>query len=369
MPIVHVPAALRPLTGDVDRIDVDGRTLRQVFVAVGEAYPKLLDRILDGSGELRAEMAIAIDGSILEGGELVQEVDADAEIYLVPPIGGGAHLTDPFRDFEVDSGGARLSCEEQGDGRTLVALHAGVADRRSWREMAGILAASSPSYRTVAYDRRGFGAASYSPESFSHVEDLETVVEAVAPGSVVLLGNSQGGKVALDFALARPDRVDALVLIAPAVTGVPDDAVTWEPEPLEAEIEAADAAGNTEEVNRLEAHFWLDGPRQPEGRVGGAPRELFLDMNNIALEAGDTGEERPSPPAWDALQELDLPVLVIVGEYDESVSIDLGRLLAERLPRGEFLLVPRAAHLPQLEQPEAVAAIVAGFLGGLAEPS
>jgi pimeloyl-ACP methyl ester carboxylesterase len=350
----------------VDRIDLDGRTLRQVFVAVGEAYPKLLERILDDVGELRPEMAIAIDGSILEGGELVREVDADAEIYLVPPIGGGAHVTDPFRDFDVDSGGARLACEEQGEGTTIVALHAGVADRRSWREMAGLLAASSPSYRTVAYDRRGFGTAYYSPESFSHVEDLETVVEAVAPGSVVLLGNSQGGKIALNFALARPDRVDALVLIAPAISGVPDDAVQWTPEPLEAVIEAADTAGNTDEVNRLEAHFWLDGPRQPEGRVGGAARELFLDMNNIALEAGDTGEERPSPPAWDMLAHLDLPVLVVVGEYDEQVAIDLCRLLAERLPQGEFLLLPGVAHIPQLEQPEAVATLVAGFLKGLA---
>lgn len=365
MPLVHVPAALRPLTGDLDRIAVEGRTLRQVFVGVGEAYPKLLERILDDAGELRPEMAIAIDGSILEGGELVREVGPDTEIYLVPPIGGGAHITDPYREFEVDSGGARLSCEEQGEGQTIVALHAGVADRRSWRETAGILAAASPSCRTVAYDRRGFGTASFSPESFSHVEDLETVVEAVTPGPVVILGNSQGGKIALDFALARPDRVTALILIAPAISGVPNDAVPWTPEPLEAALETADAAGKTDEVNRLEAHLWLDGPRQSEGRVGGAARELFLDMNNIALEAADTGEERPSPPAWDLLAELDLPVLVIVGEYDEQVAIDLCRLLAERLPRGEFLQLPGAAHLPQLEQPEAVATVIAGFLEGL----
>jgi pimeloyl-ACP methyl ester carboxylesterase len=292
----------------------------------------------------------------------VQEVRPDAEIFLVPPIGGGAHITDPYREFEVDSGGARLACEEQGDGRALVALHAGVADRRSWRAMAGLLATSSPPFRVVAYDRRGFGTTSYSPESFSHVEDLETLVEAVAPGPVVLLGNSQGGKIALNFALARPDRVDALVLIAPAISGVPDDAVSWEPDPLEDAIEAAEAASDLDEVNRLEAHLWLDGPRQPEGRVGGAARELFLDMNNIALEAADPGDERESPPAWEILRDLDVPVLVMVGEYDEQVAIDLCRVLVERLPRGEFLLLPGVAHVPQIEQPEAVAAIVTAFL-------
>lgn len=89
MPTVHVPASLRTVTGDRDRFEVEGGTLGQVFAAVFEECPALRERvILDG--ELRPDIAVAIDGSILEGSGLVHAVPPDAEIYLVPPIGGGA---------------------------------------------------------------------------------------------------------------------------------------------------------------------------------------------------------------------------------------------------------------------------------------
>jgi molybdopterin converting factor small subunit len=89
MPVVHIPAMLRHLSGDRARIEVDGANLRQVFAALERECPGLTERIL-ANDDLRTDMAVAIDGSILEGGGLVQPVRADAEIYLVPPIGGGA---------------------------------------------------------------------------------------------------------------------------------------------------------------------------------------------------------------------------------------------------------------------------------------
>ncbi|MFN8638098.1 MAG: MoaD/ThiS family protein [Dehalococcoidia bacterium] len=88
MPVVHVPSSLRALTGGRASFDVRGATLRQVFAAVALECPALIDRVIE-DGAIREDMAIAIDGSILEGGELVLEVAPTAEIYLVPPIGGG----------------------------------------------------------------------------------------------------------------------------------------------------------------------------------------------------------------------------------------------------------------------------------------
>lgn len=89
MPVVHIPTMLRHLTGDRASIEVDGANLRQVFAALERECPGIAERII-ANGDLRADMAVAIDGSILEGGGLVQPVRVDAEIYLVPPIGGGA---------------------------------------------------------------------------------------------------------------------------------------------------------------------------------------------------------------------------------------------------------------------------------------
>ena len=89
MPVVHVPASLRHLSGDRDRFEVPGTTLRQVFAALALECPALAERVLHDD-DLRSDIAVAIDGSILDGGGLVQPVGPDAEIYLVPPIGGGS---------------------------------------------------------------------------------------------------------------------------------------------------------------------------------------------------------------------------------------------------------------------------------------
>lgn len=88
MPVLHVPASLRSLAGDRDRFEVEATTLRAVFRAVQEQCPELVGRIIDND-ELRSDIAVAIDGTILDDGNLTQVLSDDAEIYLVPPIGGG----------------------------------------------------------------------------------------------------------------------------------------------------------------------------------------------------------------------------------------------------------------------------------------
>ncbi len=259
-----------------------------------------------------------------------------------------------MREFTVQSGSAMLACEERGSGPCVVALHAGIADRRSWRAMAEAF----DGFRLVSYDRRGFGTTTFEAEEFSHVDDLAAVLDGARVSQpVVLLGNSMGGLLALEFALAHPERVRALALIAPAVSGAP-----WEPTPsvtgaLEA-IQAADKAGDVDAVNRLEAHFWLDGPVAEEGRVSGAVRELLLDMNGIALRAASPGTQREQPDVWDRLGSLQAPTLVAYGDLDEPPMLPVWEAMGERLPNGRVVRLPGVAHLPQMEQPEAIAALI-----------
>ena len=89
MPTVHVPSSLRAFSEGRERFDLDGATLGQVFAALARECPALASRIVE-DGAIREDMAVAIDGTILEGGELVRPVAPGTEIYLVPPIGGGA---------------------------------------------------------------------------------------------------------------------------------------------------------------------------------------------------------------------------------------------------------------------------------------
>jgi molybdopterin converting factor small subunit len=88
MAVVHVPASLRSLSRGCDEIRAEGATLRAVFRAVAEDYPKLTASIMDDDG-LRPEMAVAIDGSILDDSGLLDPFTDETEIYLVPPLSGG----------------------------------------------------------------------------------------------------------------------------------------------------------------------------------------------------------------------------------------------------------------------------------------
>ena len=270
-----------------------------------------------------------------------------------------------MKRLAVESGSARLVCSVEGTGSSIVLLHAGVADRRSWADVQHILA---PTYRTIAYDRRGFGETRYDPETFSHLSDAAAVVQHLGVDHAVLVGNSMGGALAIDFALEHSGTVRALVLIASAVSGAPPLNVDTDQESsIEAALIAADAAGDLDEVNRLEAWLWLDGGGQPEGRVGDPERTLFLDMNRIALNAPDPGTELDTLEAFDRLPGLGIPVLLLVGDLDITYSREMTRILAERLPRSRSLTVPGSAHLPQLERPELVAGLIADFVSSVDE--
>lgn len=262
--------------------------------------------------------------------------------------------------FTVASGSASLACERVGAGGPMVVfLHAGVADRRSWRAVAARVAAAGAT--AVSYDRRGFGETGYAPEPHRHADDLLRVLDAVAGDAPAwLVGSSQGGRVAIDVALAAPGRAAGLVLFAPAVSGAPELELAPAEHHLEAQFDAAEAAGDLDLLNRLEAHVWLDGPAQPEGRVGARLRELFLEMNGRALAADDPGAELEPPDALGAIERIACPALVIWGDLDFAGIVALSASLAERLPEGRGAVVPGTAHLPYLERPGEAGDLVAG---------
>lgn len=266
----------------------------------------------------------------------------------------------------VDSGRATLAVETAGTGKPVVFLHAGVADRRMWHaEMIAL--ATTGAHRAVAYDRRGFGDTLHADEDYSHVGDLRAVLDALAPGErAVLVGCSQGGRVALDAALAHPALVRGLVLVAPAIGGAPE--VEAFPPALErwfARMEHAEAAADVDAINALEAHAWLDGPLAPDGRVGGAVRDLFLAMNDIALRAEQRGTEIEPPPAWPRLHDVAAPALVVCGDLDFPHIVERCARLAAEMPASEAHTMHGAAHLPNLEQPAQFMHLLRPFLARL----
>jgi pimeloyl-ACP methyl ester carboxylesterase len=248
------------------------------------------------------------------------------------------------------------------DGPRVVLLHAGVADRRVWRDVAPALHARGAD--VLAYDRRGFGETPPPDGPFRHVDDLLGLLD----GPAWLVGNSMGGALALDAALLAPEKVAGLVLIAPAVSGAPEpdpDHLDPQTARLVHAIMAADEAGDLDAVNRHEVHLWLDGPASPEGRVGGEARELALDMNGIALRAGvPDGAGDSGVDAWHRLGEIDAPATMIWGELDDPYAAVACRELERRLRNARGAIeMPGVAHLPSLERPEELSELIAAAIG------
>ncbi len=268
--------------------------------------------------------------------------------------------------FTVASGRATLAGSEAGEGRAVVFLHAGVADRHMWRDQ---LEGFANSHRVVAYDRRGFGETRYGAETFSHVDDLAAVLDQLGIGSVVLVGNSQGGRVAIDFSLVHPTRVSGLFLVAPAITGAPKTEDF--PPAIEAVVELLEEAEeekDLERINQMEAWLWLDGPASEEGRISGAARRLFLEMNGRALAAADPGlEQNPAaqPPAYGRLHQLGQPTQVIWGDRDFPHIQQLCVHLVQAMPQALGTVMAGTAHLPNLEQPALFNHHLREFLEGL----
>jgi pimeloyl-ACP methyl ester carboxylesterase len=264
------------------------------------------------------------------------------------------------------SGRARLAYECTGgdSGADVLLIHAGVNDRRSWRHVVERL---GPRHRCVVFDMRGFGETTYEREDgWSPVADAVAVLDVADVERPVVIGCSIGGETAIDLALAHPDRVAGLVLIGTAIRGAPypdpEDGPTAE---LNALIEAADAAGDLDEVGRLEAWMWLDGPRADEGRVGGRARELFLEMNGRALRAEDPGEQAEISPAWPRLGEVTAPTLVMIGRLDAEDVQAIDERAAGIIPAARLRFLDGVAHVPHLEGDPATLDEIAAFVDAL----
>jgi pimeloyl-ACP methyl ester carboxylesterase len=273
-----------------------------------------------------------------------------------------ARAMPPDVELEIDVPGAVLRAERwPAPAPTVVMLHSGVTDRRSWYAVADELGEAAD---MIVYDRRGFGASPPGELAFSHLADLVAVIDQLATGPVVLVGNSMGGALALDLALTEPQRVAGLLLLSPAVSGAPEpvemDAATLV---LAERIDRAWNDGDKTELVRLESWMWLDGPTGAEGRVTGPARRLAEEMNRQLLSYDvDEGAGGSDVDAWSRIEEIDVPAIVACGELDAPFIVDRSRQLAERLPRGRFVPLPDVAHLPGLEQPTRVAELVAELI-------
>jgi 2-succinyl-6-hydroxy-2,4-cyclohexadiene-1-carboxylate synthase len=235
---------------------------------------------------------------------------------------------------------------------TVVLLHGFAGTRRGWDLVSRRLAPER--YRPLALDLRGHGdARDARPITFDAVV---ADVAAAAPERFVLCGYSLGGRVALHVALAHPERVGRLVLVA-STAGIDDAELRAERRAAD-EALAADAERGTIEAF---AERWMHQPL-----FAGTPpeaarhwREDLMRNDPAALAAVLRGlGAGVMTPLWERVGELRMPVTILAGERDGRYAA-LGRRLAAALPDARLLVVPGAGHGLPREAPQAVAAAIA----------
>ncbi|MGN0064740.1 MAG: alpha/beta fold hydrolase [Nocardioides sp.] len=240
----------------------------------------------------------------------------------------------------------------------LLFLHAGIADRRMWDAQWGTLAAD---YGALRVDLRGFGESDVAPPgSFSHVADVLGVLTHSGVDRVHLVGSSFGAGVAVELALTLPHVVASLAL-APVGGSLLAEA-TDDLRRFVAAEDAALAAGDREAGVRLNVDTWLVGSGRHRGDLPWGVVQAVSEMQRRAFEVdealGELDEVELDPPATERLEELSLPVTVLLGGHDLEATKLATRHLQASVPHAEVVEWEGVAHLPSMERPAAFDALV-----------
>jgi pimeloyl-ACP methyl ester carboxylesterase len=221
-----------------------------------------------------------------------------------------------------------------------------------------------PLHRVIRSDLRGFGRSPIGPGVFSHARDLIELLDQQGVQKASFVGVSMGGRVALEVALARPELVEALVLVGAGFPGH-----DWS-----AEMNAADAAemealerGDIDAAVEVCMCTWVDGPRRKPEDVDPAVRARVAEMQRRAYElqmpVWETAEEEPLvSDLSDRLGEIGAPTLVLVGEEDLPDMHEIANRLERELPNTQRASIADTAHVPSLERPREFDQLVLPFL-------
>ncbi len=260
------------------------------------------------------------------------------------------------------SGDARIAYESAGEGQPVIFIHAGIADRRMWRSQ---LAEVPTGFRYVSLDLRAHGDTALTEARFSNHEDVLAVMDHLDIDGAVVVGCSMGGGTAFDVALFAPDRVTGLVVVG---TGAPGFDVDEYESPQWPEVLKAYEAGDMARVAELDAEIWVIGYGRSRDEVDPEVMDMVIEMDLQILPNEDRRDELLiplDPPRAERWSEIRAPTLVMVGEHDLPNCRQSAELLAGALSHHDPIVVPGAAHLPSLEQPEEFNRALVGFLQGI----
>ncbi|MGH7701207.1 MAG: alpha/beta fold hydrolase [Gemmatimonadales bacterium] len=261
---------------------------------------------------------------------------------------------------EVVIDGSAIRYVETGRGPPVLLLHGFGASLYAWRHTIAPLAGAG--FRVVAFDNRGFGFSDKPATGYANADYVRLVVtllDSLGAAEATLVGHSMGGQIAAEVALAHPQRVRGVALLAASGLGVRQPLLLrvarWPViGPLVSGLRSRGMTG------RILRSTYADPVRVTEGDV---------DQYYAPVAAPDYGRSLRGVLRefrFDALvrriDSLAVPALVLWGERDEWIPTPLGRRLASRVPRVAFFTVPGAGHALPEEAPDTVNRLLVTFL-------
>ena len=282
-------------------------------------------------------------------------------------------LADPDSQF-IEINGLDVHVKVTGQGESLlVLLHGFGASLYSWQAVMQPLGELG---RVIAYDRPAFGLSErplewegqnpYSPEA--QVDLLLGLLDHFGVQQAILVGHSAGGSVAMQAALAYPERVRALILVDPAVyTG--GGAPAWV-RPLLATPQMRHLGPLVVRQIRTRGLDIIDMAWHDPSRI--EPGTLALYQKPLMVENWDralwefTLASRASNLS-ERLSEFTFPILVITGDDDRIVPSAESIRLADELPNAELVVIESSGHIPHEERPDAFMQAITTYLSEIAK--
>ena len=246
----------------------------------------------------------------------------------------------------LNVGDAMINYDVSGRGRTVVFIHGWAHNMSVWDDQ---VPAFNRRYQVLRYDSRGFGKSTGFADESAEPQDILVLLEALHINHAYIVGHSRGGGIALRFAAAYPERVDALVLYGagPAGFSVPPDSL----QPIFGSLPGIAKQYGLDSVGKLifsTQLVWV-----PPGRtdVTAHYRRLWASYSGKDLLDPHPKSGVVPVPSIARLSSLRVPTLVIIGDHEVPFIAAAADTFAHHIPNAKKVVIPNAGHGAHFAQP------------------
>jgi pimeloyl-ACP methyl ester carboxylesterase len=273
------------------------------------------------------------------------------------------HEAKQLRTGYIETNATKLYYEMMGEGHPLVLLHGGYMDRRMWDDQFAIF---SQNYQVIRYDIRGFGKTALPQQPYADWQDLFNLLMFLNVEKAYLLGLSLGGEIALDFTLTYPGMVDALILVGSPIPGYPVE-LMFTQEQLDQQIQRWKPFGQAmreRDIPHMVDLLMDDETLVPSPKYPSARQRVRANLSEYSFVwvLDPAPKQGLVPPAFERLNEIHVPTLIIVGSEDHFLLHKSANKLEQDIAGARRVIISETHHMPNMEKPEEFNRIVDDFL-------